>query len=468
MDRSLSAVVVVIDYFTINSVHLKDKTKHILCPEYRTLYENYGILVVTGGDSFELDHGSSSFLDFYYNRIKTVQEFDCFSNRVVLFNNTTNSVDTKTTQNSELLKHVENLKKTGQLELTQNNFKLIFVKMFKAFLSQHKDLLIKEWLNHPFFQRTDIEVLTFISSFKDRKNKQFNSVYNIVTTLNEIKGKTKFHYDLILFEDSEFVNKSMVEAFNSISCLKIDVIGFAINLENLCKLLKSRHDAVILVTSFSMLKTLDLHLALKDFPDFSEIKRKCILLVTYDPEFDTDVADSDIEILCKSQGEDFKYLWTQCEHRAVLFDTTTTDVLTKTEQMLNLLKCIVKVITYKTFEEIAQPYKLYKDDFNTTWKQLETSESGGSKHIDTDTETSHKKQRRKHRLSKFTKMKTSIDRDELKKEKHEIDMEIKRLKKQHWEIKIAKLQKRRKVKKEEFNKEELVEVSTLIQHQHTI
>ncbi|XP_059139390.1 uncharacterized protein LOC131927651 [Physella acuta] len=197
---------------------------------------------------------------------------------------------------------------------------------------------------------------------------------------NIYAGKTKFHYDLILFEDSKFVNESLVEEFSSFSCLKIDIIGFAYNLEDFCKLVKSIHDAVLLVASYSMLNSPDLLLALKDLLDFNEIKRKCILLVTYDNEFDTDVADTDIEILCKLQGEDFKYLWTQCEHRAVLFDTTTTDVLTKTEQMLNLLKHVVEVTHNKKFEEIPHPYKLYKDDFNTTSEEMEVSESGDSKH----------------------------------------------------------------------------------------
>ncbi|CAL1528220.1 unnamed protein product, partial [Lymnaea stagnalis] len=288
---------------------------------------SYVISVITGGDSFAIDHPNTTIQEFLrsiasgYDRLE-----DSLEERVLLFNNTTTSEERRMLQVTQLLQLVDSLPK-GQERFTEDRFLESETKTLK---SRVKNLHI---LRDGGQLRGIQEQLSTLTPFQH--SQEWQTIMNSINTVNlriAVGNYPPYHRDidvedvfkiLIFGKPSNSVDTVMHQIEHAgISC-QYRHLDLVTNLEEI-----SYFTAILMVVSCAQLSPEDNIILKKVIKRFEHaIGQKGILIPVDGGAVNLRDGHLELENWCEEENDVIKDMLQACAGRAVLYDYETRDVV---------------------------------------------------------------------------------------------------------------------------------------------
>ncbi|CAL1528222.1 unnamed protein product [Lymnaea stagnalis] len=299
----------------------------------------YGVVVITGGDSFEIDHPETTVQEFLRPISKNYSELESkIRQKVILFDNTTTSENKKLFQLNKLLEIVDSLP-TGQGRFTVHVLMESLTRILKSkisglhvlkdcvkiqdieqqflWISRHD--LSKEWQR----MMNSISNAPIITHYRDKKN-----FYPVK------KEYTPDSYNVLIFgRPNELVDTVTHQAEEmGISC-QYRHLDLLTEFEEI-----NYFTAIMLVVSCVKLSPEDKDTLRKVIEKYKENIHKIGILIV----IDGNLHDNNHKFVewCNEGNDFFKDMLTACAGRSVLYDYETSDVVLRLEQELNLIKML--------------------------------------------------------------------------------------------------------------------------------
>ncbi|CAL1529313.1 unnamed protein product [Lymnaea stagnalis] len=300
--------------------------------------KHFGVLLITGGDSFQIDNPGRKLEDFAYQWVEKYRQLERLVNkRVIVFDNTTTSKVKRAGQLKALLETVESLKSRPS-RLNEDTCIEYGLKLLKTHL---------EGLHILTDYRRLLKILEEFSFFKDcTQTLIWKSLQTIKYALQSMESTSRFHdfnysYKVLL------IGKSSEALASTKSCIENMGISTEYSHNPKTEIYVKRNNAVLLVKS--CVNSSD-----DDELDWKELKSQClpalkekgILILIDGSKLSLNKTKIEIAEWCRQETGLISEMFKSCSFRVVLLEYNTTDVLVNLEQEAELIKYISHFLTH--------------------------------------------------------------------------------------------------------------------------